>query len=169
MDRPPRSKNDSLLSAPLLLRAYVYLGLIESVLVLSGYFWVLFNEGWRWGMQVSFTRPLVLKASTMTFLGIVATQVGTLFATRTNRVSVFKIGFFSNPWVIWGIIFETLVTLTLLYVPPLQRFFGMAPLGLKEWAFVAAFPLILFFAEELRKLFVRRFERSRYIQISSSS
>ncbi|MFZ3062657.1 MAG: cation-transporting P-type ATPase [Actinomycetota bacterium] len=157
MERPPRSKKEGLLNTPLLLRAYVYLGLIESVLVLSGYFWVLFNEGWRWGMHVPLNSPLVLKASTMTFLGIVATQVGTVFATRTNRVSVFKIGIFSNPWVVWGIIFETLVTLALLYVPPLQRFFGMAPLGLKEWAFVAAFPFIIFLAEELRKLLVRRF------------
>lgn len=41
---------------------------------------------------------------------------------------------------------------------PLLLFFGMAPLGLKEWAFVAPFPFVIFFAEELRKLLVRRFK-----------
>lgn len=156
MERPPRSKKESLLNTPLLLRAYVYLGLIESALVVSGYFWVLFSEGWRWGMQVPFNSPLVLKASTMTFLGIVATQVGTVFAAKTNRESVFKVGFFSNPWIIWGIVFETLITLALLYFPPLQKFFGMAPLGWKEWAFVALFPSVIFVADEIRKLIVRR-------------
>lgn len=157
MKRSPRTKREGLLSAPLLLRAYVYLGLIESALVMAGYFFVLYSAGWHWGVQVPIGSTLQLKASTMAFLGIVATQVGTVFACRTNRASVFEIGLFSNTWLIWGIIFETLVTMALLYVPPLQKFFGMYPLGLREWLFVSFFPFVIFFAEEIRKLLVRHF------------
>lgn len=156
MERPPRKKKDNLLSAGVLLRAYVYIGLIESALVVAGYFWLLYREGWIWGMHVPLDSPLVIKASTMTFLGIVATQVGTVVACRTNRESVFKIGLFSNSWIIWGLVFEILLTIALMYVPPMANFFGMAPLGLAEWLFVAPFPFIIFFAEELRKLVVRK-------------
>jgi magnesium-transporting ATPase (P-type) len=157
MARPPRSRKESLLGSAVLLRAYLYLGVIESVLVMAGYFWVLHNEGWHWGMEVALNAPLAIKASTMTFLGIVATQVGTVVACRTNRESVFTIGLFSNPWILWGLAFELVVTVVLLYVPPVARFFGMAPLGVKEWLFVAPFPFIILASEELRKYFVRRF------------
>lgn len=158
MSRPPRAKKDTLLSAAVLIRAYVFLGLIESILVVAGYFWLLFKEGWYWGMPVTMNDPLVLKASTMTFLGIVATQVGTVIACRTNRESVFRLGMFSNPWIIWGLIFEFIITVLLMYFPPFARFFGMAPLGIDAWLFVAPFPFIIFFAEEARKLLARRSE-----------
>lgn len=156
MDRPPRSKKDNLLSKAVLLRAYVFLGIIESILVVAGYFFVLYHEGWYWGMPAAIGSPLMLKASTMTFLGIVATQVGTVFACKTTRESVFKVGLLSNKWIIWGVLFETVLTVALIYVPPLAKFFGMAPIGLAEWLFLVPFPFVIFFAEEARKWFARR-------------
>ena len=47
-----------------------------------------------------------LVATTMSFAGITACQVGTAFAARTSRASPREIGVFSNPTLLGGIAFE---------------------------------------------------------------
>ncbi|MBI2955311.1 MAG: cation-transporting P-type ATPase [Chloroflexi bacterium] len=158
MRRPPRPRRERLLTVPLLLRAYLFFGAIESIFVMAVFFWVLYRSGWTWGTPLATTDPLYLQATTIAFLGIVMTQVGTVFAARTNKVSVFRVGLFSNRWVLWGIGFEMVVTLALLYVPPLAEFFGMYPLGIEDWAIVILFGPIVFLADEARKWLVRRSE-----------
>lgn len=84
------------------------------------------------------------------------TQVGTVFAARTAKVSVFRVGLFSNRWVLWGVAFELVLTLALLYLPPMATFFGMYPLGVEEWAIVALFGPAVFLADEARKWLLRQ-------------
>jgi magnesium-transporting ATPase (P-type) len=161
MTRPPRAKKEGIIDNPLLVRAYVYLVLIESALVVFGYFYILYRGGWYYGMSdISLpTNPLhglYLAATTMTFLGIVGTQVGTVFATRTNRASVFSIGLFSNPWIIYGVIFELVLVAAIIYIPFLQRIFGTTSVGWIEWVLALSFGVIIFVADEARKAFIRR-------------
>lgn len=164
MERPPRPRTESLLSKGILLRSYLWLGSIESVLVVGAFFWVLFRGGWQFGM-VDISVPghplyqLYLESTTMTFLAIVAAQIGTVFASRTQVASVLEVGFFSNRWVIAGIVFELAVTTVLIYMPPVARFFGMVPLGLAEWLVALSFAPVILVADELRKAGVRRAKR----------
>ncbi|MDO8692110.1 MAG: cation-transporting P-type ATPase [Dehalococcoidia bacterium] len=159
MQRSPRPKGERLLTGALLVRAYLFFGLIEAFFVMAGFFWTLNRFGWTWGTSLNSTDPLYLRASTMGFLGIVMTQVGTVFASRTNRVSVFQVGLFSNKWVLGGVAFELALTVVLLYVPPIASFFGMYPLGPEEWAVAAMFGPMVFLADEARKWLARRTEK----------
>jgi magnesium-transporting ATPase (P-type) len=68
---------------------------------------------------------------------------------------VFKIGFFSNKFLIVGIMVEVAMILTLIYVQPFQRFFEHAPLPLQYWLFILIFPPLIFLLEEARKAVVR--------------
>ena len=156
MDVPPRSKKEKLLNLPVIFRGFVFLGSIEAVLVLSGYFWALYSGGWQWGQTLAFTDPIYLKATTMTFAGIVTAQIGNLVGCQTTRTSTFSVGIFKNKWVIRGILFEVAVVLSIVYIPYLQGLFNTTALGLTEWLYLATFIPIMFFAEELRKYFVRR-------------
>ncbi|MEN6330065.1 MAG: cation-transporting P-type ATPase [Methanobacteriaceae archaeon] len=156
MQRPPRPREERLLNRGVVLRGYVFLGLIEALLVMSGYFWVLFTGGWRWGDQLSFTDPLYLKATTMVFAGIVMAQMGNLLGCQTSRTSVFSLGVFKNKWIIRGILFAVAVLLAIIYLPPLQGIFGTTPLGIGEWLYIISFIPLMFLAEELRKYVVRR-------------
>jgi magnesium-transporting ATPase (P-type) len=156
MNRPPRPRKERLLNLPIVLRGYIFLGLIEAVLVMSGYFWVLYNGGWQFGQALPFSDPLYIKATTIVFVGIVMGQIGNLLTIQTTRTSVFKIGIFTNRWIIRGIIFEMAVVLAILYIPQLQSIFGTTPLGITEWLYVATFIPIMFFADELRKYLIRR-------------
>jgi len=66
-------------------------------------------------------------------------------------------GFFTNRWVLWGILFEGVFLLILVYVPFMHRIFNTAPLTLKDWVFVLAWAPLFLLADELRKMFTRKF------------
>ena len=92
----------------------------------------------------------------MTFAGIVACQIGTAVAARTERASLRSVGFFTNRLLLWGIASEIAFPALLIYVPPLQTVFGTAALGPTEIAFLLPFPFIVWGADELRRSFLRR-------------
>lgn len=155
MDRPPRPKNKRLLDIPLLLRAYCFLGPMEALACMSGFFFIYYQHGWMPGMEMTDSGLIYATATTMTLAGIVATQIGNVFACRTERESVFTVGLFSNKLVLWGIASELAIIALLIYTPFLQRIFGLAPLGIKEWAFLFAFTPVILLAEEGRKWIIR--------------
>jgi magnesium-transporting ATPase (P-type) len=95
-------------------------------------------------------------ATTMSFAGITACQVGTAFAARTTRTSLRGIGVLSNPLLLWGIAFELAFAAAVIYVEPLQGVFHTAGLGLAELALLAPFPLVVWGSDELRRAWLRR-------------
>jgi magnesium-transporting ATPase (P-type) len=159
MQRPPRARTEGVIRAPMLYRAWVFLGLIEAALVLGGFFWVLWQAGWSSGADVSAGSPLhgaYLQATTMTFAGIVACQIGTAFAARTDHASLLSVGVFSNRMLLWGIASELVFLAALVYVPFLQDVFGTAALGATELAILATFPFVVWGADELRRYRIRQ-------------
>ena len=159
LDRPPRSRREGVIDRELLVRAWAFVGAVEAVLVLGGFFLVLLRAGWHPGDPVGSGDPLhdaYLQATTMTFAGIVACQVGTAFAARTERASLRSIGVFSNGLLLMGIAFELVFAALLIYVPALQPFFHTAPLGASEIALLALMPPLVWGADELRRYHRRR-------------
>lgn len=156
MDRSPRSRKEHLLNFGVIFRGYIFLGLIEAALVMSGYFWILYGGGWQLGQNLPFSDPLYIKATTMVFVGIVAAQIGNLLACQTSRTSSLTIGLFKNKWIPMGIAFEVIIMLSIVYIPYLQSIFNTTSLGLNEWLYVLIFIPIMFFADELRKYIVRK-------------
>jgi magnesium-transporting ATPase (P-type) len=149
---------------PMLVRAWGFLGGIEAVLVLAGFFYVLLRAGWAPHDDVSSGTALhgaYLEATTMTFAGIVACQIGTAVAARTERASLRSVGFFTNPLLLWGILSEIVFAAALIYIPALQRLFGTAALRPSDVALLLTFPVVVWGADELRRARLRRRERSR--------
>ena len=134
------------------MRAWAVLGLVSAVLVMAGFLYVLLRAGWHPGDDVGTGSPLhhaYLQATTMSFLGIVACQLGTAFASRTERGSLRSIGFFSNRLLLWGIAFELAFAAALIYVPALQTVFGTAALPLDAVLLTLPFPLIVWGVDAL--------------------
>jgi Ca2+-transporting ATPase len=100
--------------------------------------------------------PLYQRATTMTFAAIVASQVGNVFACRTDRESIFRAGLFSNPHVWMGIAAELALLLSLVLIPPLRDIFGLAPLAFAEWSVLLALAPVMIGLEEGRKWLMRR-------------
>ena len=155
MDQPPRARGERLLGARRLLHAYGFLGAAEAICALGAFFWTYWLAGWRPGMPMVATGDLYRRATTMTLAGIVATQVGNVFACRTDRDSVFRAGFFGNPYVFVGIAAEIGLLLLLIVTPPLAEVFGLTRLGIAEWGFLLWMPSAVLALEEGRKAIVR--------------
>jgi calcium-translocating P-type ATPase len=162
MDRPPRARTAGVIDRRLLLRAWLLLGGISAILVMGGYLFTLWRAGWQPGDPTGPGTALhhaYLQATTITFAGIVACQIGTAFAARTDRASLSAIGVFSNPLLLWGIFFELVFTAAVIYAPPLQSIFGTASLSPAQLAVIAPFPLLVWGADELARWISRRTAR----------
>ncbi|HSE93047.1 MAG TPA: cation transporting ATPase C-terminal domain-containing protein [Methylomirabilota bacterium] len=113
------------------------------------------------GVLFDATGDLYRRATTMTLAGIVAAQVGNVFACRTARESVFRTGQFDDRMVLLGVAVEIALTLALIGAPPLRQVFGLAPLAPPEWTVLLSFPLVVLGLEEARKWIARARARQR--------
>ena len=156
MELPPRSQKEPLLNPRLLARALLWYGLIESIASMSAYFFLNWRFGWPDVPLASKETEIYRLATTMTLAGVVATQIGAVFVCRTERNSVFKIGFFKNKLVLIGIAVELCLLVSLVYLPFMQGLFNTAPLDIIDWLFVFAWTPVIFFADEIRKFWWRR-------------
>jgi calcium-translocating P-type ATPase len=159
MAEPPRSRSENIIKPPMLVRAWLFLGLIGAALSMAGFFWVLHRAGWHVGDPTGEGHPLhhaYQQATTMTFLGMVMGQVGTAFAARTDRASLRSVGVLSNRLLLWGVLFELALAALLIYAPPFQSVLGTAALTPEMLLFTTPFPVIVWGADELRRWLVRR-------------
>ncbi|MFZ1841525.1 MAG: HAD-IC family P-type ATPase, partial [Nitrospira sp.] len=154
MDDPPRPRTERLLSWDVILRAYAFLGLIEAGIAMGGFFLYLYSQGWSWAAPLDWTSPLYKEATTVTFAGIVAAQVANVFACRSDRISAFRLGWFSNPLILVGVAVELTILLVMTYSPVGHLVLGTA--SLPAWIFgpLALGAIGLLLADELQK-FVR--------------
>lgn len=156
MDLPPRPRTERLLNRFLLLRAYLFLGLIEAGIAMGAFFWFLRANGWTWGAPLAWSDPLYRQATTVTFAAIVVAQVANVFACRSEHVSTFRLGFFSNPFILGGIAVELILLLLLVYTPLGHLVVGTGPLPAWVWGPLILGAAGLLLAEELRKFIAAR-------------
>jgi magnesium-transporting ATPase (P-type) len=120
---------------------------------------VLWRAGWHPGAPVGPGTALDLayrQATTATFAGIVACQVGTAFAARTERTSLRSIGLSSNRLLLWAILGELVFTAVVVYFPPAQRVFGTAALPGWVVLLLLPFPAIVWSADEALRAAYRK-------------
>jgi magnesium-transporting ATPase (P-type) len=155
MQRPPRSQKEALLKTSLLARALFWYGMIEAIASMSAYFFLNWRFGWPGVPLAPEGTQTYMMATTMTLAGVVAAQVGAVFACRSERASIFKIGFTTNRLVLVGIAVELVLLALMVYVPFLHSIFNTAPLDGIDWLYVFAWAPLILIADELRKAFLR--------------
>jgi magnesium-transporting ATPase (P-type) len=171
MTKPPRPRNERLLNMRLLARAYGFLGMIQGVLSLAAFFFVYLLEGWRPSMGISAmvaTGTVYVMATTACHHTIVTTQMGNGFACRTERESIFKVGFTTNRFYLWALLSEVLLLFVFIYVPPFPGFFGFEPVSGWVWLFMYACAPACLVADEIRKAIVRKYEAGKAERASAA-
>jgi magnesium-transporting ATPase (P-type) len=131
---------------------------------MAGFLFTLNRAGWHPGDPTGPGSPLnhaYRQATTVAWLGIVACQIGTAFAVRTDHASLWSIGVFSNRFLLGGIAIGLAFAALLIYVPVLQSFFGTEALTAPELLTVLPYPFIVWGADELRRLILRRLRARR--------
>ncbi len=159
MNQPPRPPQERLLNRNVLVKAFLWYGMLEGVVLALAYFFINWNAGWPTIPLASGTDIVYLKATTMALGSIVFSQVGMVMNCRTQTQSVFSVGLWSNSRINLGIGIELVLFALIVYVPFLQTIFHTAPLDLIDWLFLCIWPFVIVGIEELRKMFVRRVKK----------
>ncbi len=97
-----------------------------------------------------------MQATTACLTAIIITQIANVFACRSSRESLFSIGFFTNRLIFAGIAVELLLQLFIVYHPWGNEIFSTAPISGGTWLMLVPFAVFLLFAEEARKLIVKK-------------
>ena len=159
MDRPPRAKRTRLFDLGTLSRSF-YIGTMIGLVALFWCFSIWSQAGWHLGLagwpSTTTQAQAYVMGSTGVIAGIMAGQLGTLFATRTNVASAFSLNPLRNRWLLPGVSAEIAILLGIVYLPFLQGVFITSPFPPITWLYLYSFvPVILLF-EEARKYAVRR-------------
>lgn len=156
MRRPPRRRDERLVSFRTFVRSYGIIGPVEAALSFLSFFTVLYSGGWEWGQPLSASAPLYGQAAGAFLATIIFSQMGNVMACRTNRLSAWSYLRRLNHWITLGVAVELLFIVTIIYTPSLQRLFSTSALAPSTWALFVMAPIVLFGIEELRKWLARK-------------
>jgi calcium-translocating P-type ATPase len=152
MQRPPRPPHEHLVTKQMLARAWGVLGLTSAALTLLVFFYALLRAGWSPSDPVSAGTALhhaYLQATTATFAAIVACQVGTAMASRTEHASLRSVGLATNRLLLAGIAFELAFATAVVYLPALNDALSTAPLPWDVLLVIAPLPVLVWGVDEL--------------------
>ncbi|MCB0361765.1 MAG: cation transporting ATPase C-terminal domain-containing protein, partial [Bdellovibrionales bacterium] len=90
-------------------------------------------------------------ARNLVFTTIVFSQLLRAFGARSNTKTFWKLGVFSNLWLLGVVIVTVLTQISLHYIPLTQSVFKLSPLSLSDLALIWPVALIPVTAIELRK------------------
>jgi sodium/potassium-transporting ATPase subunit alpha len=151
MRRPPRGRRGRLLDTGLIVRSYLFLGLVEAAWAMFMFFLALYLGGWRYGQGLDAADPLYLGATGITLASVVFTQIGNLVGRRFETRSGLDRGILRNPLLVIGIALELAFALAVVYFPPLGRVLGTGPVPPWLLGLAALGAPVLFLADWLRK------------------
>ncbi|HEX7556097.1 MAG TPA: cation-transporting P-type ATPase, partial [Leptolinea sp.] len=163
MQRLPRKRNAPILNKGIFFRSFLWLGLIETMLAYTGFFWTFSEFGKSLPWMASFAdilphfhtvsgsmEELAGIASTVFFAIVVVSQIGNAYACRTNRSHVRLQGWF-NKYLIIGVLFEIFALWLMIYIQPINTLSGNFPIPYFFWIGILASAPILYLLEWSRK------------------
>lgn len=136
MNRPPRDPKE-----PVLNRFVVFRTFLAAIIMTTGAVGLFL---WRYQLEMAARATtgltevqIVSEAQTMAVTTVIMFQVFYMLSSRSLKVSVFKIGFFSNRTVFIGIGATLTLQALFIYVPSMQVIFSTHPLTLPSLLFSA--------------------------------
>jgi len=110
------------------------------------------------GRQMAPNQPQVYE--TMAFVALSFSELLRAYTARSELVSIFKIGVFSNRSMNWAVLSSLVLLLCVVYVPFLEPIFDTYPLGWEHWRYVLPLLFVPAIAAEVTKwalsLFTKR-------------
>jgi Ca2+-transporting ATPase len=146
MKRPPYPPNENVFArgmASQIIWVGILMGLVS--LGVGFYYWSIGNPNWQ----------------TIVFTTLTLSQMGNALALRSERESIFKLGFLSNKSLLNAVLLTLVLQLAVIYVPFLQSVFKTNPLTAAELAISLLLSTIVFWAIELNKWWFRRADRKQ--------
>jgi len=166
MERKPRPKSESIINASM------RLGMVVQTIAQTGAVLGAFVLGLLWHLEQGAAVPAginpllyvlqhdwtgvdVRAAETMAFVTLSLCELFRAYTVRSERASIFRLGFFSNKYMQYAVGASIALLLLVVNVGPLQELFNTQYLKLEEWLVVLGLAIIPAIAEELTKLYLR--------------
>jgi Ca2+-transporting ATPase len=148
MMRPPRDPKTPILTGVLIWRLF-----IVGLLLLAGSFGLF-----EWELMTGAT---VVEARTVAVNVFVLVELFYLFNCRSLTQSMFRLGFFSNPWVFGGVTIMLILQMMFTYLPAMNLMFHSAPISYESWGRILAVSVVTSFVVGAEKWLRRRIEEKR--------
>ncbi len=161
MKQKPRNPKESFFARGAGIRAIVG-GVLIGLFTLLAFYYGLWEHGYQLGSEMlseEILEEALPYARTMSFVVLAASQLFYSLSMRSSTKSIFKIGLFSNKFLIGAIVVGILLQLVVITVPALATAFGVHSLSLVEWAIVIGFALIPLIVNEIIKAFSKSSDR----------
>ncbi len=165
MQRPPRPKNEPIIKKSM--RIGLTIQTVCQTAVALGAF--LLGLWWHPGaalppgqsplltlLRFNWTGVDVQTAETMAFITLALCELFRAYTVRSERLSVFQLGLFSNRAMQPAFLVSLVVLLSVVNVPFLQPVFNTHFLAAREWMVVLGLAVIPAIVEEITKFFLRR-------------
>jgi len=143
MEQPPRPVHEPIINR-LMIAGIVVQTIAITTIVLTAYY-----IGRAWDPS-----SLTL-ARTMAFVTLSFSELVRSYTARSERVSLFRLGVFSNKYMQYAVLLSIVLLLVVIYVPFLQPIFDTVPLGMREWAVVLPLLVVPGIAAEITKAAIR--------------
>ena len=129
MTRPPRDPDQALLTRALMVRI-----LLVSALLVAGSWWLF-----HWELD---NGTSLAEARTAAVNLFVVVEAFYLFSCRSLTHSAWRIGLFSNRWLVVGVTVQAIGQLAITYLPAMNTLFGTAPIDGGTWLRILGFALL---------------------------
>ncbi len=167
MDQPPRPRDEPIINRPM------RLGIVIQTISQTGVVLGAFALGLTWYLQSISALPPganplltllrfdwstanVRTAETMAFATLSLCELFRAYTVRSERLSLFTIGVFSNPYMQPAVILSIALLLLVVNVPFLHPVFNTTFLSPRAWAVVVSLSLVPAIIEEITKTYLRR-------------
>lgn len=154
MKEKPRQINENFFShgaGTRVIRAGILIGILTLVAFLLGYHFRGHNP-----LGSNIPETVHEYARSLAFMTLIACQLFYSFSFRHEHKSIFKVGFFSNKYLIGAVIVGLILQLLVLYIPFMQAAFKLQPIGLNDWLLILGLGVVPLLANELVKVFSRK-------------
>jgi Ca2+-transporting ATPase len=176
MTRSPRPKKEPIINASM------RLGIIIQTITQTSAVLTAFALGLLWELKAlgfglpQGSNPLVYllsfdwhsvnlenvrTAETMAFMTLSLCELFRAYTVRSEKVSLARIGIFSNKWMQYAVGTSIFLLLLVCVVPILQGIFNTHFMSGSEWALVLSLSLLPAISEEITKLFLRLRDRRK--------
>ena len=98
-------------------------------------------------------------AKTIAFSTLVLDELWRAFACRSEKRTIFQLGFLSNKSLLWAVGSSLLLLAVVIFVAPLHAVFKTGFLTLRQWGVVLGFSFLPAFLIEMTKVIVQRWKK----------
>ena len=148
MKMPPRPKGEPIINKSMLAQIFVQALAIFACVAAAFLIPLTSNNGFFFSSDIE----ALTGARTVAFATLILAELLRAYASRSERMSVFKLGLFTNKLMNTAVGLSLIMLLAVIYIPGVNKIFDNIALSPKAWLVIIPLALVPFTVSEVFKL-----------------